>query len=55
MAEEKIVHTPCQDWGCHECCPLETHMEDGVIKRCQKVTLPDFQVLSLNMMKCANK
>ena len=40
MAEEKVVYTPCQGWGCHEYCVLETHVKDGKIAHCQKITLP---------------
>lgn len=40
MSEEKVVYTPCQGWGCHEFCILETHVKDGKIVRTQKPTLP---------------
>ena len=51
MAEEKVVYTPCQGWGCHEYCLLETHVKDGEITRCQKVTLPGCQGTPMQICK----
>ena len=51
MAEEKVVYTPCQGWGCHEYCLLETHVADGEITRCQKVTLPGCQGTPMQICK----
>ena len=51
MAEERVTYTPCQGWGCHEYCVLETHVKDGKITRTQKVELPGS--LGTPMQLCA--
>ena len=42
MAEERVTINPCQGWGCHEHCFIETHTVDGKIVRTQKANLPGF-------------
>lgn len=40
MGEERVTYNPCQGYGCHEHCILETHSRDGKIVRTQKSRLP---------------
>ncbi|WP_165056588.1 MULTISPECIES: molybdopterin-dependent oxidoreductase [unclassified Adlercreutzia] len=40
MSETKITYHPCQGYGCHERCLLETHTRDGKITRVQKAVFP---------------